>query len=168
MKTIDLLPCSVFLVVATVGGAISTSISVGVAKCREDQRCPFTDALRYSFSLSSMFSRGFALGSDENDVVVIGGGLGGYVAMIKAAQLGSKLLVLRSVALLASTSVASLLRGIGFFILENTWHSFELGTRESEEICSRFDNLRFIKNSVIEDYLVFFYEIGNKEARAPM
>ncbi|KAI3493421.1 hypothetical protein L1887_41811 [Cichorium endivia] len=75
-----------------------------------------SDALRYSFSLSSMFSRGFALGSDENDVVVIGGGPGGYVAAIKAAQLGSKLLVLRSVALLASTSVASLLS-----YLEEEW-----------------------------------------------
>ncbi|GER28421.1 dihydrolipoyl dehydrogenase [Striga asiatica] len=35
-------------------------------------------------------SRGFASGSDENDVVVIGGGPGGYVAAIKAAQLGLK------------------------------------------------------------------------------
>lgn len=46
--------------------------------------------LRYSLSLTS-FSRGFASsGSDENDVVVIGGGPGGYVAAIKAAQLGLK------------------------------------------------------------------------------
>ncbi|XP_075516649.1 leghemoglobin reductase [Primulina tabacum] len=34
--------------------------------------------------------RGFASGSEENDVVVIGGGPGGYVAAIKAAQLGFK------------------------------------------------------------------------------
>lgn len=48
------------------------------------------DALRYSFSLTA-FSRGFASsGSEENDVVVIGGGPGGYVAAIKAAQLGLK------------------------------------------------------------------------------
>ncbi|CAI0626132.1 unnamed protein product [Linum tenue] len=48
------------------------------------------DALRYSFSLTS-FSRGFASsGSDDNDVVIIGGGPGGYVAAIKAAQLGLK------------------------------------------------------------------------------
>lgn len=49
------------------------------------------DAFRYSFSLTS-FSRGFASssGSEENDVVVIGGGPGGYVAAIKAAQLGLK------------------------------------------------------------------------------
>lgn len=41
---------------------------------------------KYSFSLS----RGYASGSDYNDVVVIGGGPGGYVAAIKAAQLGLK------------------------------------------------------------------------------
>lgn len=41
---------------------------------------------KYSWSVS----RGFASGSDENDVVVIGGGPGGYVAAIKAAQLGLK------------------------------------------------------------------------------
>ncbi|XP_078446569.1 lipoamide dehydrogenase 2 [Wolffia australiana] len=35
-------------------------------------------------------SRGFATGGEENDVVVIGGGPGGYVAAIKAAQLGLK------------------------------------------------------------------------------
>lgn len=49
-----------------------------------------SDAARYSFALSSTFTRGFASGSDENDVVVIGGGPGGYVAAIKAAQLGLK------------------------------------------------------------------------------
>ena len=49
-----------------------------------------SEALRYSLSLTS-FSRGFASsGSDESDVVVIGGGPGGYVAAIKAAQLGLK------------------------------------------------------------------------------
>lgn len=41
---------------------------------------------KYSFSLS----RNYSSGSDENDVVVIGGGPGGYVAAIKAAQLGLK------------------------------------------------------------------------------
>ena len=48
---------------------------------------------RYSLSPSTSFisSRGFAADSyDENDVVVIGGGPGGYVAAIKAAQLGLK------------------------------------------------------------------------------
>ncbi|KAI3993355.1 hypothetical protein MKX01_010098 [Papaver californicum] len=45
-----------------------------------------------SFKSSFSVSRGFASGSgsDENDVVIIGGGPGGYVAAIKAAQLGLK------------------------------------------------------------------------------
>ncbi|KAJ4768067.1 Dihydrolipoyl dehydrogenase [Rhynchospora pubera] len=37
-----------------------------------------------------LFRRGFAAAADENDVVVIGGGPGGYVAAIKASQLGLK------------------------------------------------------------------------------
>ncbi|KAL1832613.1 hypothetical protein ACET3Z_002264 [Daucus carota] len=44
---------------------------------------------RYSISLNAL-SRTFASSADENDVVVIGGGPGGYVAAIKAAQLGLK------------------------------------------------------------------------------
>uniref|UniRef100_A0A6M2EB96 Dihydrolipoyl dehydrogenase n=1 Tax=Populus davidiana TaxID=266767 RepID=A0A6M2EB96_9ROSI len=48
------------------------------------------DAFKFSYSLTK-FSRGFATsGSEENDVVIIGGGPGGYVAAIKAAQLGLK------------------------------------------------------------------------------
>ncbi|XP_064944482.1 uncharacterized protein LOC135625429 isoform X2 [Musa acuminata AAA Group] len=39
---------------------------------------------------AAVFCRGFAAAADENDVVVIGGGPGGYVAAIKAAQLGLK------------------------------------------------------------------------------
>lgn len=46
-----------------------------------------TDALRFSLSLTRRFA---SSGSDDNDVVIIGGGPGGYVAAIKAAQLGLK------------------------------------------------------------------------------
>ncbi|KAI9138962.1 dihydrolipoyl dehydrogenase [Paraphysoderma sedebokerense] len=38
----------------------------------------------------SVFRRGFASSTEEHDLVVIGGGPGGYVAAIKAAQLGLK------------------------------------------------------------------------------
>ncbi|XP_068660563.1 dihydrolipoyl dehydrogenase, mitochondrial-like [Aristolochia californica] len=48
-----------------------------------------SDLLRCSLYLSSSY-RSFSTGSEENDVVVIGGGPGGYVAAIKAAQLGLK------------------------------------------------------------------------------
>ena len=34
--------------------------------------------------------RGYASAAEENDVVIVGGGPGGYVAAIKAAQLGMK------------------------------------------------------------------------------
>ncbi|URD88489.1 dihydrolipoyl dehydrogenase, partial [Musa troglodytarum] len=40
--------------------------------------------------LAAVFCRGFAAAADDNDVVVIGGGPGGYVAAIKAAQMGLK------------------------------------------------------------------------------
>jgi dihydrolipoamide dehydrogenase len=39
---------------------------------------------------SALFTRSFSAGGDNYDVVVIGGGPGGYVAAIKAAQLGLK------------------------------------------------------------------------------
>ncbi|KAI3841186.1 hypothetical protein MKX03_004890 [Papaver bracteatum] len=47
-----------------------------------------SSSFKYSFSVSRGFASGSA--SDENDVVIIGGGPGGYVAAIKAAQLGLK------------------------------------------------------------------------------
>ncbi|GKB70332.1 dihydrolipoyl dehydrogenase, mitochondrial [Tanacetum coccineum] len=45
-----------------------------------------------NFQSLNWFREGFASGggSDENDVVVISGGPGGYVATIKEAQLGLK------------------------------------------------------------------------------
>ncbi len=36
------------------------------------------------------FTRGFAAAAEQQDVVIIGGGPGGYVAAIKAGQLGLK------------------------------------------------------------------------------
>lgn len=63
---------------------------MAMALARRSKNLYSCGVLRYSLSLTS-FSRGFAsAGSDENDVVVIGGGPGGYVAAIKAAQLGLK------------------------------------------------------------------------------
>nr|GMD80687.1 dihydrolipoyl dehydrogenase, mitochondrial [Ipomoea batatas] len=53
---------------------------------RRSRNLYYNSSKYYAFSLS----RGFASGSEENDVVVIGGGPGGYVAAIKAAQLGLK------------------------------------------------------------------------------
>nr|GLL46778.1 dihydrolipoyl dehydrogenase, mitochondrial [Ipomoea trifida] len=54
---------------------------------RRSRNLYYNSSKHYAFSLS----RGFASGSDEeNDVVVIGGGPGGYVAAIKAAHLGLK------------------------------------------------------------------------------
>ena len=39
---------------------------------------------------ASKFHRGFATAVDEHDVVIIGGGVAGYVAAIKAGQEGFK------------------------------------------------------------------------------
>nr|GEW19512.1 mitochondrial lipoamide dehydrogenase 1 [Tanacetum cinerariifolium] len=73
------------------------------------------DAFRYSFSLSYTLSRGFASssgsGSDENDVVVIGGGPGGYVAAIKAAQLGLKTTCIEKRGALGAIAIFRMVQG---------------------------------------------------------
>uniref|UniRef100_A0A803KU80 Dihydrolipoyl dehydrogenase n=1 Tax=Chenopodium quinoa TaxID=63459 RepID=A0A803KU80_CHEQI len=70
--------------------------------------CSSTESLRYTLSLSS-FSRYFSSGSDDNDVVVIGGGPGGYVAAIKAAQLGLKTTCIEKRGALGGTCLNALL-----------------------------------------------------------
>jgi dihydrolipoamide dehydrogenase len=77
------------------------------------------DVFRYSPSLTA-FSRGFASsGSDENDVVVIGGGPGGYVAAIKAAQLGLKTTCIEKRGALGGTclNVGCIPSKVGFYSL---------------------------------------------------
>lgn len=68
--------------------------SFGQRKCRLllSRNLCRSDLLRYSLSSSSRnFSSSTSASSEQdNDVVVIGGGPGGYVAAIKAAQLGLK------------------------------------------------------------------------------
>ena len=53
-------------------------------------RVALVQGSRQQNQLSSIFTRGFAAATAEQDVVIIGGGPGGYVAAIKAGQLGLK------------------------------------------------------------------------------
>ncbi|XP_074307350.1 dihydrolipoyl dehydrogenase, mitochondrial-like [Silene latifolia] len=62
---------------------------MAMASITRRKSIPLAKTLLYNPCLSS-FTRRFSSGSDENDVVIVGGGPGGYVAAIKAAQLGLK------------------------------------------------------------------------------
>lgn len=73
---------------------------------------------KYSHYLAPLSSRRFASsGSDYNDVVVIGGGPGGYVAAIKAAQLGLKTTCIEKRGALGGTclNVGCIPSKVGFF-----------------------------------------------------
>lgn len=76
-----------------------------------------SDVFKYSHSITA-FSRGFASsGSEESDVVIIGGGPGGYVAAIKAAQLGLKTTCIEKRGALGGTclNVGCIPSKVGFF-----------------------------------------------------
>lgn len=76
-----------------------------------------SDVFKYSPSITA-FSRGFASsGSEESDVVIIGGGPGGYVAAIKAAQLGLKTTCIEKRGALGGTclNVGCIPSKVGFF-----------------------------------------------------
>nr|GLL43898.1 dihydrolipoyl dehydrogenase, mitochondrial [Ipomoea trifida] len=72
---------------------------MAMANIARRSRNLYYNSSKYALSLS----RGFASGSEENDVVVIGGGPGGYVAAIKAAQLGLKTICIQKRGTLGGT-----------------------------------------------------------------
>lgn len=56
----------------------------------------FSSVLRQSSRARPFAARGFAAASEPYDIVIVGGGPGGYVAAIKAAQLGMKVACVES------------------------------------------------------------------------
>lgn len=73
--------------------------------------------------------RGYAASADESDVIVVGGGPGGYVAAIKAAQLGFKTTCVEKRGTLGGTCLnVGCIPSKVWFLLESVLHQAALHT----------------------------------------